>query len=551
MEYTESIQNDILALATKKFNDGEKDAFFTQSYPNFDVYDQAKIILLFQQDMVGFINYLNNSKEKKFILEQLKNGIRRFSEEKESERCLDLLPIILAYINLDDPPFQDELISNTFKKINFIIENISITQIKTLEEILKSYTKLIAYSSPDKKMYASFLQSKNFKEYEKIICNYIQKLQNEKILDSELINLLIEIAPAICLTNIELLLKNKIKDPIDLDKYKNFIVNMLPIDKNVDVFFEDIKKYRIQNGIVPENICVYINKFYNSKTEMLRLCNIDYLRHYLIRNGIENTSVFYDDLMDFGTTGLAAPTFLSLKDFDLSIVMFHEATHVIQYNNQERDKNYIKYYYSMLKDNILHQKLDPLIYNRNHNRYLFEIDADIRGENEYYNFLEHLGLLSEEDKEKRTKLEEKETFRISLSSSLNIDGYNYEKVEIFDSILSENLDLLDKYPILQVEYNKNGDRKNMIEILESLEYELSNSKRSEEEIISIARCIFGESYVVDDISSLLEQLRNFTPTSKTILEIEKYLIQELEIYNNQNIAEIKSEVNNNGIGRKN
>lgn len=111
-----------------------------------------------------------------------------------------------------------------------------------MENGLKSYTKLIAYSSPDKKMYASFLQSKNFKEYEKIICNYIQKLQNKKILDSELINLLIEIALTICLTNIELLLKNKIKDLIDLDKYKNFIVNMLPIDKNVDAFFEDIKK---------------------------------------------------------------------------------------------------------------------------------------------------------------------------------------------------------------------------------------------------------------------------------------------------------------------
>lgn len=167
MEYTESIPNDILALATKKLNYGEKDAFFTQSYPNFDVYDQAKIILLFQQDMIGFINYLNDSKEKNFILKQLKNGIRRFSEEKESERCLDLLPIILAYINLDDPPFQDELISNAFKKINFIIENISITQIKTLEEILKSYTKLIAYSSPDKKCMLVFYKAKILKNMKK------------------------------------------------------------------------------------------------------------------------------------------------------------------------------------------------------------------------------------------------------------------------------------------------------------------------------------------------------------------------------------------------
>lgn len=549
MEYTKSIQNDILTMATKRFNADEKDAFFTQSYSNFNVYDQAKIILLFQQDMIAFINYLNNSKEKEIILEQLKNGIKKFLEEKEVEKCLNLLSIILAYINLDNPPFKDELISNAFEKISFIIKDTSIVQINTLGEILMSYTKLIAYSSPDKRMYDSLLQSKNFKEYEKIICNYIQKLQDEKILDNELINLLIEIAPAISSANIELALKNKIKDSIDLDKYKYFILNMLTMDKNVDVFFEDIKKYRIQNGIVPENICVYINKFYNSKTEMLRLCNIDYIRHYLIRNGIENTNVFYDELMDFGTKGLAAPTFLSLKVFDLSIVMFHEATHVIQFNNQSSNKNYIKYYYAMLKDNILHQKLDPSVYNRNHNRYLFEIDADIRGENEYYNFLQQLGLLSEEDKEKQTKLEEKETFRISLSNFLNIGGYNYEKGELFDSILSENLDLLDKYPILQIEYNKNGNRKNIVEILKALECELNDNKRSEEEIVSIARCIFGDSYIVEDTSSLLEQLKTFKPTTKTILQLEKGLIQELEMYN-KNEEERKSE-ENNGFGRKN
>lgn len=549
MEYTKSIQNDILTMATKRFNADEKDAFFTQSYSNFNVYDQAKIILLFQQDMIAFINYLNNSKEKEIILEQLKNGIKKFLEEKEVEKCLNLLSIILAYINLDNPPFKDELISNAFEKISFIIKDTSIVQINTLGEILMSYTKLIAYSSPDKRMYDSLLQSKNFKEYEKIICNYIQKLQDEKILDNELINLLIEIAPAISSANIELALKNKIKDSIDLDKYKYFILNMLTMDKNVDVFFEDIKKYRIQNGIVPENICVYINKFYNSKTEMLRLCNIDYIRHYLIRNGIENTNVFYDELIDFGTKGLAAPTFLSLKVFDLSIVMFHEATHVIQFNNQSSNKNYIKYYYAMLKDNILHQKLDPSVYNRNHNRYLFEIDADIRGENEYYNFLQQLGLLSEEDKEKQTKLEEKETFRISLSNFLNIGGYNYEKGELFDSILSENLDLLDKYHILQIEYNKNGNRKNIVEILKALECELNDNKRSEEEIVSIARCIFGDSYIVEDTSSLLEQLKTFKPTTKTILQLEKGLIQELEMYN-KNEEERKSE-ENNGFGRKN
>lgn len=524
--------------------------FFKNVYPNFDVYDQAKIIVEFQKDAIGFIQYLNKSQEKKLILEQLNSGIIQFVEEKDLEKSLELLPILLAYINLEEPPFNDELISKAFEKINSSFEKNIMVKINTIEEILKYYTKIIAYTSYDKKIYNKLLQSKNFKEYEKIICNYIEKMQKETMIDNELINLLVETEPSISSSNIKSSLKKKFNEKIDLSKYDDFVNNMLPIDKNINIFFDDIKKYRIQNNIIPENICIYVNKFYNSEKEILRLCNIDYMRHYLNKNNIKNISVFYDNLMEFGARGLASPTCLSLKVTDLNIVMFHEATHVIQYNNQGKNENYIKYYYSMLKDSILHQKLDLLIYNRNHNRYLFEIDADIQGEREYYNFLEKLGLLNEEDKEKRDKLEEKEIFRISLSNRLNIDGYNYDKGEIFDSILPENLDLLDAYPILQIEYNRDGYRKNMLEILKSLEHETNSNKRSEEEIISIAGCIFGESYVVDDVPGLLDQLKSFTPTTKVILQIEKGLIQELEMYNNQSELDKKEETNNNGTRKK-
>ena len=534
MELSSNIKNDIVILATKKFSNSEKDEFFTRIYPNFNVYDQSKIITIFQQDMSNFIHYLNNSEHKKVILEQLKKGISQFLEDKEFEKSIDLLSIILAYINLDEPPFEDKLISEAFKKINLLICETSIIKCNTLEEILKYYTKLIAYSSFNKEMYDSLLQSENFKEYEKIICNYIKNLKSEEIINNELINLLVEIAPAINSFIIESLLKSQIDECIDLSKYDDFIVKMIPLDKNVDMFLNDIKRYRIQNGIIPENVCVYINKFYNSNDKILRLCNIDYMRHYLIKNGTENISVFYDNLMDLSARGLAGPAFLSLKEFDLNVVMFHEAVHVIQYNNIQTNRNFTEYYYSMLKDFILQQKLEPTVYNRNHNRYLFEIDADTRGGKEYYKFLKQIGLLSDKDTiDKIDKLDEKEKQAISLSNFLNIGGYYYDKGEIFDSVLSEDPELLEKYPILKIEYEDNGNKKNMIDILSSLEYESTIHKRSDQEIISISKCIFGESYLVDDIPNLLNQLNNFVPTTEVVLQIGKQLIKELEIYNNE------------------
>ena len=269
------------------------------------------------------------------------------------------------------------------------------------------------------------------------------------------------------------------------------------------------------------------------------------MRNYLIKNGIENISVFYDNLIDFSAKGLAGPAFLSLKDFVLNVVMFHEATHVIQYNNIQINRNFTKYYYSMLKDFILQQKLEPTIYNRNHNRYLFEIDADTRGGKEYYKFLEQIGLLSDKDTiDKIDKLDEKEKQALSLSNSLNIGGYYYDKGEIFDSVLSENTELLEKFPILKIEYDDSGNKKTMIDILKSLEYESIIHKRSDEEIISISRCIYEESYLVDAIPNLLNQLNNFVPTTEVVLQIKKKLIKELEMYNNE-IG------NNNNHGKKN
>lgn len=52
------------------------------------------------------------------------------------------------------------------------------------------------------------------------------------------------------------------------------------------------------------------------------------------------------------------------------------------------------------------------------------------------------------------------------------------------------MDLLNKYPILMVEYNKDGSKKQVEEIIKSI----NNLGKTEEERLSIYSCIFENKY---------------------------------------------------------
>ena len=131
------------------------------------------------------------------------------------------------------------------------------------------------------------------------------------------------------------------------------------------------------------------------------------------------------------------------------------------------------------------------------------------------------------------KYQYNEVALLDILIDLIVNSYYYNKGEVYDSVLSENIDLLEEYPILKIEYDENGTRKNMIDILKSLEYESTIHKRSDREITSISDCIFKEYYLVDDIPNLLNQLNNFVPTTEVVLQVKNQLIKELEMYNNE------------------
>lgn len=523
----------INSLLEFKTFDSQRDDFFLNDFSTLDSFTKAKILKIFSQKMNFFNSYINRSKVKNQILEELTNEVKAFANISDAQQCVELLPSILFYTSINIDSIDEKVLLIPLKNILFLINNLDLLHNSDLQKILINITKIISLAYSYKEIYTSLQKDKNYKYYQNILGTYVEKMDKIQMLDDKFIDLIIETLPAISFPKLKEKLFHKFEEEIDLKKYDLYINKMLPLEGNSEQFLEDIKKYRLKYGIIPEAICIYVNKFYNNNS-ILGLCNIDLLKHYLQKNGVTDTCVFLDDSMEIGTEGIAAQNTLVIKKETLSIVMFHEARHVIQFNNMENDKNYVNYNYSLLKDTILSNYLDRAIYNRNHNRYLFEIDADIQGEKEYYHILEQINALSSLEQEKMQKLKETEDFRISMSYFLNVGGYNYEKGILFDDIIQSNLDLLTKYPVLKIEYDIYGKRKSMLNILKAFAEELDNNKRSEEEIIGISNCIFNKFYEVKNIAETIKTLTEYHFQNPVILEIAKKLINELQLLESDN-----------------
>ncbi len=516
-------------------SDSERDNFFLNVFPTIDSFTKAKILKHLMKKIKFFNSYISRSNAKSKILEELKKEINIFIEEKNIQKGVLLLPIILFYTNMNINDIESDILLKPLKQLLFMTKNEDLVDNQDFNEIVINITKIVAYAFSYEEEYNLLKNNKNYEYYEEIIYSYIDKIKESKMIDNELINLLIETFPAIAYPKLKDRLSSKYKEEIDLKKYN--LNKKISIEKDFVSFLEDIKKYRIKYGIIPEEICICANKFYNNNKDIMRLCNIDLIRHYLIKNGIKDICVFYDSEIEVGAKGLANKKTLSIKDITLSSIMFHEARHVIQFNNIENDKNYNGYNYNILKDYILYNNMDISVYNRNHQRYYFEIDADIEGQKEYYKILEKINLVSEAEKEKMAKLDETEQFKIAMASYLNVNGYNYEKGILFDDIIQKNNNLLNQYPVLQIEYDNLGKRKTMLDILKSMEDELNQNRRTKEEIMKISNCIFGEFYEVKDIDETLNSLINYHFQNSVILEIEKNLISELQtlINNDRNL----------------
>jgi len=523
-----------------KMQDSDRDNFFLNVFPSLDAFSKAQVLDIIKNKMTLFDYYINGSEKKDIILNNIKNSINDFLAEDDIYKCIELFPIIEFYNGLNYDFIDNDVILSSFEKMCYIADNTNIFHNEHFNEIIINTIKKVAYTYSYSDIFDAIKESSNYKYFISLLCNYVRFSNKEKMLEDEAINIIIDIKDILDSPELIDIFYNKFEQDIDLEKYSNYIDNLIPLDDKREQFFVDIEKYRIKYGILPEKICLYVNCFYGWNDNILRICNIDLLKNHLHNSGIDDVSIYYDKNIPNRNLGLASEKVLAIKKIKLSYVMFHEARHIIQFNNTENDKNYYNYNYNILKDTILANYGDSRTYNRNHNRYMFEIDADIQGLRDYYDYLEKMKMMTDIDKEKRDSINENEQKRLYYANYINIDGNNYIKGYIFDEILSENADLIDEYPVLNIEYDKNGKRKSNLDILKSLEEELISAKRTEAEIYGISYCIFDNYYEEINIEETINDLKKFETDNNIMNEIKNGLIDYLSNYGDKEIDNPKT-----------
>lgn len=154
---------------------------------------------------------------------------------------------------------------------------------------------------------------------------------------------------------------------------------------------------------------------------------------------------------------------LSIKSedkFDLFITMFHEITHAIQQKNIE-DNKYDFNTYFMLKEDII-KEYDMNYYDSNYKIMLEEIDArrggiDITCDFFSTNFPKLAPIIKQSLDFKREHFDYEDYNKKHFSISEKEVLVN----AIFDKIISVHPNILEQYPILQLEYSKEGKPKNI------------------------------------------------------------------------------------------
>lgn len=287
---------------------------------------------------------------------------------------------------------------------------------------------------------------------------------------------------------------------IDTPRSKQEIIRMGLIEEkyfHIEIQEEDqeellkkkIELYNITGKIINYDLAIsLLNKYFNKEiklgieemkaiirsiiTEELKNKGIDYKVLFIeseIINGECNYKYNYISINNMLIRNFLSRENTTEKDYKLFITMFHEMRHAIQNNNM---KNNIYDYntYFMLKEEII-SEYDSNYYESNYKMYLMEIDAregGLKDSLDYFNrtFPTFSPIIKEIHDKQIEEYEyidyNKKEFSITKKEEI-ID-------RIFDRIIAIHPELLEKYPILKIEYNENGMPRKQEEISKMIEY---------------------------------------------------------------------------------
>ena len=117
--------------------------------------------------------------------------------------------------------------------------------------------------------------------------------------------------------------------------------------------------------------------------------------------------------------------------------------------------------------------------------------------------------------------------------TVKINGEEKNKVQMFDELLRKEPSIIEQYPILQIEYNLDGTKKALSQIMHSLELKCSTDK-DEDEASSIADCILRDIQEISEFE--YNELSKYTSNSTFISNMIKQFLSRVSIVKNENLT---------------
>lgn len=357
----------------------------------------------------------------------------------------------------------------------------------------------------------------------------------------------------------------------EMDMYEevNFLSDME--EAKFESFINDLKSIRRKEGIIPERYCDYlIKQKMNSDSHLNKNRDVyfsifkrafeDKTRHVLMKNGLSDHCVLitpdagllvsnFEDL-ERCTLGFANDKLIVFDESEVENsgenrvskieTLFHEVQHRVKNKHIFLDKKLSAKEYRMLKEKIIRDEM-PEYSERNYYYMYDEIDARIAERRETYKYLKSLGLsniknLDGEGKDYFECFREKQKLEVS-NYNMAADKYagdgRKEKFYItFEKLIEDKPELIKKYPILSIEFNDEGVRRNGFELLRSYEDALNeyreNPEKGLDNRLSIIPYILRESMVYyETIMKDVEELLKYETEDRIVKKYRNLIINAI------------------------
>lgn len=355
----------------------------------------------------------------------------------------------------------------------------------------------------------------------------------------------------------------KTEEP-DMSKYDKYLEDLSDMDENTfNDFMNDLKDYRNVYGRFSERHCDYLMKqkikstsFLNQNLDkhfpVFKRAFEDKTKYVLEAEGIENYVVRVSDYgkINMNETGAHSEGLIKISEdvvkqmsekFSYPInTMFHETKHAIQHKNLDDGKMDNAFQYRLQKEKILEKEF-PKFYEDNYILMLSEVEARIYGSKRQYEYLKELGFnekiiyhdgidvfesYKENQKEKIDSLDTIKWLRKDENGKLlYFNG-------IFSRLVNSKPELVNKYPILLLEYDSDGARRPSVDILKDFDaaYEDSITKKTPEarSKLRILTSILRDASRTKDTATMqdIDSLLTYEPPTKISKRYRNRIIEK-------------------------